>query len=73
MSRVAGRLFEQMADDPAKVDDWLTVGRVTQFVERRLDDQGIGFGAYGAVATNRGTDRRLVFSLVRSLLSGEAS
>ena len=30
---VAGSLFEEMADDPAKVGDWLNVGSATELVE----------------------------------------
>ena len=73
MPGVPGSLFEEMADDPAKIDDRLTVGRAAEFVERRLRDQSIGFGADGAVATYRGIERRLVFSQVCSVQSGEAS
>ena len=72
VARMAGSLFEEMADDPAKVGDRLTVGSATELVERRLRDQDVGFIADGAVTTDRSIDRRFVVAHACSVLAGEA-
>ena len=72
MSRVAGSLLEEMADNPAKVGDRLAVGRATKLVERELSDHDVRFVAHGAVTTYRSIDRRFVVSHACCVLSGEA-
>src|SRR5437879_5854365 len=72
MSSVARSLLEEVADDPAKIDERPSVRRATEFVEGRLRDHGVGFGAHAPVATYRSIDRRRVFSDVYSVLPCEA-
>ncbi len=73
MPGMAGRFFEEVAKNPAKIYDRLSVGRATQLVERGLRDHDVGLDARRTVTTTRSIDCRFVFSDVRSVLSCEAA
>lgn len=73
MARMTGSLFEEVAHNPSKVGNRLTLRSATEIVEGRLRDHGVGYLGHPAVTTDRRINRRLVVADACSVLPGKAS